>query len=166
MHALMKKNENAERYSQNSCQDIQRKLQHLIDPWPSRDAYSQVCTRTRKRLNGCSLKTQKFGLSIQEKKEERKRERQIHRSFVLLCPVDCVCGRVEFQPIHDSRQSMNELDSKYGGDLIELFRGSGDEKDEHATVILLSKLRGCEHLDQEIEARNAVENTKRLRSNF
>jgi hypothetical protein len=57
-------------------------------------------------------------------------------------------------------------DSKYGGDLIELFRGSGDEEDEHATVILLSKLRGCENLDQEIEARNAVENAQQVAEQF
>jgi hypothetical protein len=71
MHALVKKNENAQRHSQNSCQDIQKELQHLIDPWPSCDAYSQVATRgTRKRLKGCSLKTQKF--AFQSKKKEEK----------------------------------------------------------------------------------------------
>jgi len=42
MHALVKKNKNAERYSQNSCQDIQKEFQHFVDPWPFRDADSQV----------------------------------------------------------------------------------------------------------------------------
>jgi hypothetical protein len=49
MHALVKKNENAERYSQNSCEDVQKELQYFVDPRPFRDADSGVGTRcTRK----------------------------------------------------------------------------------------------------------------------
>ena len=33
--------------------------------------------------------------------------------------------------------------ARYGEDLIELFRGSGEEADEEATITLLSKLRSC-----------------------
>jgi hypothetical protein len=33
----VKKNQNAERYSQDSCQDVQKELQRFIDPWPVRD---------------------------------------------------------------------------------------------------------------------------------
>lgn len=57
-------------------------------------------------------------------------------------------------------------DTRYGEDLIELFRGAGVEEDEHATVILLSKLRGCENLDQRIETRNAVENAQQIAEQF
>ena len=45
------------------------------DPWPSRDAYSQVGTRcTWKRLKGRSLKTQKF--AFQSKKKRRKENKR------------------------------------------------------------------------------------------
>lgn len=37
-----------------------------------------------------------------------------------------------------------KTDGRYGQDLIELFRGSGEEDDEQATVVLGSKLRGCD----------------------
>jgi hypothetical protein len=40
-----------------------------------------------------------------------------------------------------------KTDARYGEDLIELFFGSGEEDDEQATVMLLSKLRGCEDFD-------------------
>jgi hypothetical protein len=57
-------------------------------------------------------------------------------------------------------------DTTYGQDLIELFRGAGDEEDEQATVILLSKLRGCENVEQQIQARNAVENAEQIEEQF
>ena len=74
-----------------------------------------------------------------------------------------------------ARQAMRSLvqmakdeksDSKYGGDLIELFRGAGDEEDEQATVILLSKLRGCDNSKQTIQDRNAVENAQQVAEQF
>jgi hypothetical protein len=57
-------------------------------------------------------------------------------------------------------------DSKYGGDLIELFRGAGDEEDEQATVILMSKLRGCDNSKQTIQDRKAVENAQQVAEQF
>ena len=56
--------------------------------------------------------------------------------------------------------------SRYGGDLIELFRGAGDEEDEQATVILLSKLRGCDNSKQTIQDRKAVENAQQVAEQF
>jgi len=37
-----------------------------------------------------------------------------------------------------------KTDGRNGQDSIELFRGSGEEDDEQATVVLGSKLRGCD----------------------
>jgi hypothetical protein len=51
------------------------------DPWPSRDAYSQVGTRcTWKRLKGRSLKTQKFP-SNPRKKEEKENKRSKYTDY-------------------------------------------------------------------------------------
>jgi hypothetical protein len=73
MHALVKKNENAERYSQNSCQHRQKELQHLMIHGRLASAYSQVGARcTWKRLKGRSLKTQKFTFQSKKKKKKRK----------------------------------------------------------------------------------------------
>jgi hypothetical protein len=73
MHALLKKNKNAERYSQNSCQDIQKEFQHFVDPWPLRDADSQVTRCTQEEAERMFAKTPKSNLQSR-KKEEKERE--------------------------------------------------------------------------------------------
>jgi hypothetical protein len=59
-----------------------------------------------------------------------------------------------------------KTDTRYGGDLIELFFGSGEEDDEQATVLLLSKLRGCEDFHQSCEERKAIEDAERIAEQF
>jgi hypothetical protein len=59
-----------------------------------------------------------------------------------------------------------KTDIRYGEDLIALFRGSGEEDDEEATVILLSKLRACENINQHIQERKAVEDAQKIAEQF
>jgi hypothetical protein len=59
-----------------------------------------------------------------------------------------------------------KTDKRFGKDLIELFRGFGDEEDEEATVTLMSKLRGCETSYQLIQVQKAVEEAKRVAEQF
>lgn len=59
-----------------------------------------------------------------------------------------------------------KTDARYGEDLIELFFGSGEEDDEQATVMLLSKLRGCEDFDQGCQEREAVEDAEQIAEQF
>ena len=58
-----------------------------------------------------------------------------------------------------------KTDDPYGQDLIELFRGSGEDDDEQATVMLRSKLRGCD-FNQHSQARKAVEEAQRIAEQF
>jgi hypothetical protein len=60
----------------------------------------------------------------------------------------------------------DKTDKRYGEDLIELLDGFGDEEDEEATVILMSKLRECETSYQLIQVRKAVEDAKRVAEQF
>ena len=55
---------------------------------------------------------------------------------------------------------------RYGQDLIELFRGSGEEDDEKATVMLGSKLRGCDDSNQHCQQREAVEDAEQIAEQF
>ena len=57
-------------------------------------------------------------------------------------------------------------DQRYGEDLIELFRGFGDEEDAEATVSLISKLRGCENSDQSAQLRKALEEAQQIAEEF
>jgi hypothetical protein len=59
-----------------------------------------------------------------------------------------------------------KTDTRYGEDLIELFRGSGEDDDEEATVILLSKLRSCENINQHNQERKAVEDAQKIAEQF
>jgi len=59
-----------------------------------------------------------------------------------------------------------KTDTRYGGDLIELLFGSGEEDDEQATAVLLSKLRGCGAFDQSCDERKAVEDAQRIAEQF
>jgi hypothetical protein len=59
-----------------------------------------------------------------------------------------------------------KTDKRYGQDLIELFRGFGEEEDEEATVMLMSKLRGCETSYQLIQVRKAVEDARQSAEQF
>jgi hypothetical protein len=84
MHALVKKNKNAERYSQNSCQDIQKEFQHFVDPRPLRDADSQVTRCTRKRLKGCSLKLRNLTYNPGKKKKKKEKTREINTQITYI----------------------------------------------------------------------------------
>ena len=53
-------------------------------------------------------------------------------------------------------------DNRLGEDLIELFRGSGQEADEEATGMLLSKLRGCDNGREQ----QAVQDAERVAEQF
>jgi hypothetical protein len=57
-------------------------------------------------------------------------------------------------------------DQRYGEDLIELFRGFGDEEDAEATVLLISKLRGCENSDKSAQLRKAIEEAQQVADEF
>ena len=59
-----------------------------------------------------------------------------------------------------------KTDGRYGQDLIELFRGSGEEDDEQATVMLGSKLRGCDDSNQHCQQREAVEDAEQIAEQF
>ena len=61
---------------------------------------------------------------------------------------------------------MGETNNRYGEDLIELLRGSGEEDDEEATIMLLSKLRGCEEFNQHSQERKAVEDARQIAEQF
>jgi hypothetical protein len=76
MHALVKKNENAERYSQNSCEDVQKELQHFVDPWPFRDADSGVGSAAPGRGERMFAQTPKFTYNPgKRRKRKGKQER-------------------------------------------------------------------------------------------
>jgi hypothetical protein len=57
-------------------------------------------------------------------------------------------------------------DQRYGEDLIELFRGFGDDENAEATVLLVSKLRGCENSDRSAQLRKAVEEAQQIAEEF
>ena len=59
-----------------------------------------------------------------------------------------------------------KTDNGYGKDLVELFRGSGEEEDEQATVLLLLKLRRCEDFNQRCQERKAVEDAEHIAEQF
>ena len=58
-----------------------------------------------------------------------------------------------------------QTNTRYGDDLIEFFRGSGEEADEEATIMLLSKLRGCD-FNQHNRERKAVEDAQQIAEQF
>ena len=59
-----------------------------------------------------------------------------------------------------------KTDNGYGKDLIELFRGAGEEEDEQATVFLLLKLRRCGEFNQRSQEREAVEDAEQIAEQF
>jgi hypothetical protein len=50
-----------------------------------------------------------------------------------------------------------KTDSGYGQDLIELFRGFGEDEDQEATIMLESMLRRCGNSLESLRARKAIE---------
>jgi len=57
-------------------------------------------------------------------------------------------------------------DSRYGNELIEIFRGFGEDRDEEATGALEAKLNRCPPSDQRDQARLAVEEAKQTAEQF
>lgn len=59
-----------------------------------------------------------------------------------------------------------KMDSGYGQDLIELFRGSGQDEDQEATTVLESRLRRCGYSVESLRARKAVEDARQSAERF
>ena len=59
-----------------------------------------------------------------------------------------------------------KTDSGYGQDLIELFRGFGEDEDQEATMILESRLRRCGYSVESLRARQAIEDARRSAERF
>jgi hypothetical protein len=59
-----------------------------------------------------------------------------------------------------------KTDSGYGQDLIELFRGFGDDEDQEATILLESKLRRCGYSVEPLRGCKAIEDARQSAERF
>jgi hypothetical protein len=59
-----------------------------------------------------------------------------------------------------------KTDSGYGQDLIELFRGFGEDEDQEATVMLESRLRRCGDSVESLRARKSIEDARQSAERF
>lgn len=59
-----------------------------------------------------------------------------------------------------------KTDTGYGQDLIELFRGFGEDEDQEATIMLESKLRRCGYSVEPLRARKAIEDAQQSAERF
>ena len=59
-----------------------------------------------------------------------------------------------------------KTDSGYGQDLIELFRGFGEDEDQEATIMLESRLRRCGYSEESLRARKAIEDARESAERF
>ena len=59
-----------------------------------------------------------------------------------------------------------KTDTAYGQDLIELFRGFGEDEDQEATMMLESRLRRCGYSVESLRARKAVEDARESAERF
>jgi hypothetical protein len=59
-----------------------------------------------------------------------------------------------------------KTDSGYGQDLIELFRGFGEDEDQEATIFLESRLRRCGDSVESFRARQAIEDARQTAERF
>ena len=59
-----------------------------------------------------------------------------------------------------------KTDSGYGQDLVELFRGFGEDEDQEATMMLESRLRRCGYSEESLRARKAVEDARQSAERF
>jgi hypothetical protein len=59
-----------------------------------------------------------------------------------------------------------KTDSGYGQDLIELFRGFGEDEDQEATITLELKLRRCGYSVESLRARKAIEDARQSAERF
>ena len=59
-----------------------------------------------------------------------------------------------------------KTDSGYGQDLIELFRGFGEDEDQEATIMLESMLRRCGNSLESLRARKAIEDARQSAERF
>jgi hypothetical protein len=59
-----------------------------------------------------------------------------------------------------------KTDSGYGQDLIELFRGFGEDEDQEATIMLESRLRRCGYSVESLRARKAIEDARQSAERF
>jgi hypothetical protein len=59
-----------------------------------------------------------------------------------------------------------KADSGYGQDLIELFRGFGEDEDQEATITLESRLRRCGYSVESLRARKAIEDARQTAERF
>jgi hypothetical protein len=59
-----------------------------------------------------------------------------------------------------------KTDSGYGQDLIELFRGFGEDEDQEATIMLESRLRRCGYSVESLRARKAIDDARQSAERF
>jgi hypothetical protein len=59
-----------------------------------------------------------------------------------------------------------QTNSRYGDELIEIFRGFGEDRDEEATAALEAKLKLCPNSDQRDQARMVVEQANETAERF
>jgi len=59
-----------------------------------------------------------------------------------------------------------KTDSGYGQDLIELFRGFGEDEDQEATMMLESRLRRCGYSVESLRARKSIEDARQSAERF
>lgn len=59
-----------------------------------------------------------------------------------------------------------KTDSGYGQDLIELFRGFGEDEDQEATIFLESRLRRCGYSVESLRARKSIEDARQSAERF
>ena len=59
-----------------------------------------------------------------------------------------------------------KTDSGYGQDLIELFRGFGEDEDQEATIMLESRLRRCGYSVESLRARKSIEDARQSAERF
>ena len=59
-----------------------------------------------------------------------------------------------------------KADSGYGQDLIELFRGFGEDEDQEATMMLESRLRRCGYSVESLRARKSIEDARQSAERF
>lgn len=59
-----------------------------------------------------------------------------------------------------------KTDRRYGEDFFELFRGAGEEDDEELTIVLPSKLCGCEDFKEHSQERKAIQDAERIAQQF
>jgi hypothetical protein len=78
MHALVKKNENAERYSQNSCKDVRKNFNILLIHGRFAKLTPESARAAPGRVKGMFAQTPKFNLQSRKKKKNKGKTREVN----------------------------------------------------------------------------------------